>query len=656
MSRNSQSSAQADATAGPTAPVAPNSLRIAALTAPPPTVAAVGPVITAAEVKTFLDRAAAATPRNDAIIAVVDRSGQILGVRVEAGVPIPINSATMVFAIDGAVAKARTAAFFSNDQAPLTSRTVRFISQSTVTQREVESNPNSAVATVKGPGFVAPIGLGGHFPPGVQFAPTVDLFAIEHTNRDSVFHPGDNLIRENGGGDDVNLTTRFGANFLAGVDIPAPESYGSVSGSLPTAQSRGIATLPGGVPLFKADPLDQNIPKLVGGIGVFFPGPDGYATFEQNFIPSNTLKKPQTTNDRVNAPLVKQAEYMAVAAAGGVGTIAGIPLPAGYVLPTGRIDLAGITLEIYGDNPKGLKGLLSFGKKLGTGSLVGVVDKPVDLAANLYIAGESVPSGWLVGPTAGTNLTAAEVQKIIEDGVAEANRVRAAIRLPLGQRTKMVLSVTDTNGEILGLFRMPDATFFSIDVAVAKARNVAYYDDAAALQPQDFVDDNNNGHPDVPPGTAFTNRTFRYLALPFFPESVDGTRAGDFSILNDPGVNKKNAENTGAPTPANQFTSVLGYDAFNPGTNFHELNDPGAVTGNQNGVVFFPGSTALYKNGVLVGGFGVSGDGVDQDDAVTFVGSGTFLPKPNSSILRADETAVRGVRLPYQKFPRNPHA
>ena len=32
----------------------------------------------------------------------------------------------------------------TNDQAPLTSRTVRFISQSTVTQREVESNPNIA--------------------------------------------------------------------------------------------------------------------------------------------------------------------------------------------------------------------------------------------------------------------------------------------------------------------------------------------------------------------------------------------------------------------------------------------------------------------------------------------------------------------------------
>jgi uncharacterized protein GlcG (DUF336 family) len=284
---------------------------------------------------------------------------------------------------------------------------------------------------------------------------------------------------------------------------------------------------------------------------------------------------------------------------------------------------------------------------------VGGVNVPVNTGGDLLIDGESVPDGWLVEPRAGSNLTADEVRQTIEDGVAEAERVRAAIRLPLGSRTRMVLSVTDTDGEVLGLFRMPDATFFSIDVAVAKARNVAYYDDPAALQPQDQVDDDNNGVPDVPAGTAFTNRTFRYLASPFFPTGVDGTRPGDFSILNDPGINPETAENIGAPRPFTDYTSVLGFDAFNPATNFRELNDPNVVVGNQNGVVFFPGSTPLYKDGVLAGGFGVSGDGVDQDDVVTFGGSGEFRPRPDSEILRADETFVRGVRLPYQKFSRN---
>ena len=622
-------------------------------------VAIPGPIITAADVEAFLDRASAATARDDAIIAVVDRGGRILGVRVEAGVPIALGSETMVFAIDGAVAKARTAAFFSSNAAPLTSRTVRFISQTTIAQREVESNPNEDDPTKLGPGFVAPIGLGGHFPPDVRFTPHVDLFAIEHTNRDSLTHPGEDAIR--GTADDVPLGTRFGADFAYGVDIPAPESYGVAAGFMTTGQGRGIATLPGGIPLFKRDPDDMNKPKLVGGIGVFFPGPDGYATFEQNFQHAVDRaaagKKPQTTNERLNAPLVKQAEYMAFAAAGGVGSIAGIPLPTGYVVPTGRIDLAGITLESVGPHPHGPKGLLAFGKKLGE-TLPGGTDVPVTSGGDLYIDGERVPEGWLVEPrdSGDGTLTADDVRKIIDDGVAEAKRVRAAIRLPLGSRTRMVLSVTDTHGEILGLFRMPDATFFSIDVAVAKARNVAYYADENALRPEDEIDGNGDGDADVPPGTALTNRTFRYLATPFFPTGVDTSASGPFSILNDPGINPRNAENLGPPLPADEYQSVLGYDAFNPGTNFRELADPDAVPGNQNGIVFFPGSTPLYKDGKLVGGLGVSGDGVDQDDVVTFGGAGKFLPRPNSDVLRADETFVRGVRLPYQKFSRNARA
>ncbi len=74
-------------------------------------------------------------------------------------------------------------------------------------------------------------------------------------------------------------------------------------------------------------------------------------------------------------------------------------------------------------------------------------------------------------------LTADDVSAMINRGIAEAKRVRAAIRLPLNSQTRMVFAVTDNTGEVLGLFRMPDATVFSIDVAVAKARNVAYYAD-----------------------------------------------------------------------------------------------------------------------------------------------------------------------------------
>src|SRR5207249_8512526 len=103
-------------------------------------------VLAASDVDQLLKRAAAASASNDAIIAIVDRTGRVLGVRVEAGVSPSItgNAEHLTFAIDGALAEARTGAFFANNQAPLTSRTVEFISQSTITQREVQSDPNIA--------------------------------------------------------------------------------------------------------------------------------------------------------------------------------------------------------------------------------------------------------------------------------------------------------------------------------------------------------------------------------------------------------------------------------------------------------------------------------------------------------------------------------
>jgi uncharacterized protein GlcG (DUF336 family) len=72
---------------------------------------------------------------------------------------------------------------------------------------------------------------------------------------------------------------------------------------------------------------------------------------------------------------------------------------------------------------------------------------------------------------------------------------------------------------------------------------------------------------------------------------------------------------------------------------------------NQSGIVFFPGSAPLYRNGVLVGGLGVSGDGVEQDDYVTAGGAQGYEPPAS---MRADQIILRGVRLPYWKFPRNP--
>jgi hypothetical protein len=170
---------------------------------------------------------------------------------------------------------------------------------------------------------------------------------------------------------------------------------------------------------------------------------------------------------------------------------------------------------------------------------------------------------------------------------------------------------------------------------------VAYYANPTQLQVPDLL-------PGVLPGFAITNRSIRFLAEPRYPDGIDGSPAGPFSIANDPGVNRLNFLNLGPPPPASAFQSVQGFDAFNPQSNFH---DPFNVA-NQNGIVFFPGSSAVYlAHRFLIGGFGISGDGVDQDDVVTTAGIAGFEAPLN---LRIDQLFVRGVRVPYNKFNRNP--
>jgi len=645
--------------------------------APPNVVAptpAISDTLSTTDVQTLLDRAARATASDNAIVAVVDRGGNVLGVRVEANVSKTITSNPMLltFAIDGAISEARTGAFFANNQAPLTSRTIQDISQSTMTQREIQSNPDitNPNSPLEGPGFVAPIGKKGHFPARVMFTPQVDLAQIEQTNRDSIVSIGQSGVM--GGPGDVTLPNRFNVpsqyippgdqslpagfqltNPTATPDNP-PESYGFISGIDPTAQSRGIGTLPGGIPLFKAAGAATK-GALVGGIGVFFPGTTGYATEENSALNDAGFYNPKKLD------LSEEAEYIAFVAAGGssgagfsfntpkTNAKLGLPsFPAGetFGLPFGRIDLVGITLDIYGAH--GLQGpssLVAFGKPLGLGDQNSGVNMPVDRMGDTLLPGVLIPQGWLVIPhdAPDGSLTAADVTAMIERGVAEANQVRAAIRLPLNTTAKMVFAVTDKAGDVLGLYRMPDATFFSIDVAVAKARNASYYADPNQLQAIDQV-------PGLPKGVAMTARTFRFLSLPFFPEGINKNPPGPFSILNDTGVREK-----GAPQPASSFQSVAGYTAFHAQANFHDPNN----LANQNGVVYFPGSAPLYKdvsgNGqsVLVGGLGVSGDGVDQDDDVTFQATVGFTPPP--TVARADQVSVRGVRLPYQKFNRQPH-
>jgi uncharacterized protein GlcG (DUF336 family) len=240
-------------------------------------------------------------------------------------------------------------------------------------------------------------------------------------------------------------------------------------------------------------------------------------------------------------------------------------------------------------------------------------------SVSLFVDGPSAspgppPEGTLVTPVAGLlgGLSATDVSQIINNAVATANTTRAVIRLPIGSSARMAIAVSDLDGTIIGMYRMADSTVFSIDVAATKARNMVYFSSGARTA-ADLAG--------VPMGTAVTNRTIGYGAQPFFPPGIAGSSAGP-------------------------FFNLYQQDVANPCTQGFAVAEP-----NQSGVVFFPGSLPLYRNGNLVGGLGVSGDGVDQDDFVAAGGAAGFEAP---AAIRADQILVRGVRLPYLKFPTNP--
>src|SRR5882724_3734472 len=181
---------------------------------PPPPTLAFQP-LAQAEVTQIVAAAATAAAADTMVIAVVDRQGKVLGVFRKPNAPSLAmgNFSIMEDANDVAVALARTGAFFSNNQAPLTSRTVRFIS-------------------------------GIHLPPGVMNQPPADLYGIENTNR------GCTLSAE-----------LEGNGFKPAKPVSGVKALGIMTGKKDTNDSDPNTVNPGGIPIYRGN-------VLVGGIGV----------------------------------------------------------------------------------------------------------------------------------------------------------------------------------------------------------------------------------------------------------------------------------------------------------------------------------------------------------------------------------------------------
>ena len=403
---------------------------------------------------------------------------------------------------------------------------------------------------------------------------------------------------------------------------PSGPLYGVQFSSLPCSDinrpsSLGLAGDPGGLPIYKNG-------KIEDAIGI---EGDGLYTVDRD--PSDD---DQSFEELIASSAVRGFEPSALIRADNI-LVDGIRLPYSNVAVTPSPP----TLNL-GDIP-GLAFVINPNPIEFTPAVIGGIAGEVNPRFP-FISGTAP-----VGPSA---LTAVDVNTIISHAAQQANITRAAIRQPIGSNARVTIAVVDTAGVVLGLFRQQDAPMFGFDVAVQKARSAAFFSGAgagASLRAAGlgaYVDRALADGIKLDGTIAFSDRAVGFLHRPFFPDGIENTNAGPFS------------------------TSIPGWSPFNVGLQLDIVKDAivalldplsgprpcTAIPGIQNGIQIFPGSVPLYKNGVLVGAIGISGDGVDQDDLIGAAGASGFAPDPS---IRSDQIFVRGVRLPFLKFPRSPN-
>jgi uncharacterized protein GlcG (DUF336 family) len=278
-----------------------------------------------------------------------------------------------------------------------------------------------------------------------------------------------------------------------------------------------------------------------------------------------------------------------------------------------------------------------------------------------------------------STLTAAEVRTTLANALNVAAKARAQIRRPLGSTARVTIAVVDTNGSVLGMVRSLDAPVFGADVSLQKARTAALFSSSTAASfldglpnanyldgtsipiadyvgaAQTFFDDPNAlATGDI----AVSDRAVGNVSRPFFPDGLSGTPNGPFSK---------------PPGQWSPFSTGLQYDLVKNSVLQHVVfilgggpdvgpncTGPGTDPRVANGIQIFPGSVPIYRGDTLVGGIGVSGDGVDQDDMVAFLGlhnagielDGAIGNAPVSK--RSDTLSPHGVRLRYVQCPQSP--
>jgi uncharacterized protein GlcG (DUF336 family) len=562
------------------------------------------------------------------VIAVTDRVGNVLGVfrmigaratATTAGAPngVHIDAQNVTFPAEGgAIAKAVTGAYLSSGGNAFSTRTA-----SQIVQEHFPPAPTT-VGLESGPLF------------GVQFSqlPCSDLSA------------------------------RFGA--AGGAALIGPKR-----------SPLGLAADPGGLPLYKNG-------VLVGGIGVMG---DGVYGSDPNIL------------DVDNDP----EEFIALAGTRG--------FEAPSTITADKITVDGTSLRFSDATFAGVmtSGSASFASLNGSaGSLVAVIG----------YAGAAVTAGTAYGSEAsgirastaaefsnrdafvltngsGTNryplragtdgatnsapLTQAEARAVLEEAFAVMSRARAQIRRPLDSRAQVTISIVDTHGSVLGIVRSPDAPIFGTDVSLQKARTAAFFSGAQAgtelsantsADVRQFVTATRtflNNSAALTGTIAFSDRANGNLSRPYFPDGEVGRPNGPLSRP----IAQFNPFSTGLQSALiiGNLGSHLGFvsGASLTDTPARCTTLPDVAAGQnrlQNGIQIFPGSVPIYRGNQLVGAIGVSGDGIDQDDMISFLGAhnggarvGGIGNAPKA--IRSDNIVVNvgaGVRLRYISCPFAP--
>lgn len=283
-------------------------------------------------------------------------------------------------------------------------------------------------------------------------------------------------------------------------------------------------------------------------------------------------------------------------------------------------------------------------------------------------------------------LTADEVREILRSALDVANRARSQIRRPLGSQARVTISVVDTQGVALGIVRTRDAPMFGSDVSLQKARTATFFSNKNAASflnsittTTDYFDANLMnvvesifipdyvtaaksfvGNDALSDGTAFSDRAGGNLSRPFYADGLQNNPHGPFSkSFNN---NKWSVFSTGLQLDLvlnNIIEHVLfaaGATSTDTGNVCTEINS----TRLANGIQIFPGSVPIYRGNQLIGGIGVSGDGVDQDDMISFLGVHNAANALGGSInnapaeIRADNLTPQGVRLRFVQCPQSP--